>query len=198
MTERSSFSRAVFGRAVADTWQFFEYKPRDFILFLVTLLLGAACAYVFIGKLETKNELVLSGAFTLAPSAIVIAAVFLWHLWLAPAAVAYDAAMAALAEVAASKIAPPPEPVNWAIWKKRSYYTVAEFSAILANQDPVGNFAPSSDRTALVQLMLEWLRRITPRGAINEIGSPSLQSAIAREDAIKWADEIGFSVDHIK
>jgi hypothetical protein len=89
-----TFARLVFGRAVSDTARFLGYTRRDLVLGTIGLILGAVCAYKFVGKADTMSELAYIVAFTLAPGGLILFAVFGWHLWLAPSVLAYEAATA--------------------------------------------------------------------------------------------------------
>jgi hypothetical protein len=89
-----SFSRLVFGRAVADTVEFFGYTRRDAVLAAISVPLGFGMAFRFIGKADTMNEFILWVLVTVAPFGIVLLTIFAWHLWLAPSVLAYETATA--------------------------------------------------------------------------------------------------------
>lgn len=202
----SSFSAMVFNRAVKDTVHFFGYTIRDIVLGGVTLSLGALFAYVFIGKADTMREIVLIGAFTLAPAGIILCAIFLWHLWLAPVALAYDALREAHSQAVhvstqkpQPKSKPSPSPVNWTIWRQRAKYSVAELAAILAKDDPVG-MGMSHEQSAYLRLLIEELETERKAHARPSVLTPpvSRDTEIDRDAAIEWAKRKKFDVSHIE
>jgi len=198
-----SFGRLVFGRALADTGRFLGYTKRDIILGGITLALGGFLAYVFVGKADTLKEFAFIAAFTFAPAGIVMIAIFVWHLWLAPSVLAYEAvrSAAALSTTAPKQISTAPT-VNWAIWKQRSQYNLAELSSILAKEDPHGMSSHSA--TAFLDLLKEEVmgRKLA---TIKDSEAGPYQTAdlwptyysLPKDAALKWAADKGFDLSHI-
>ncbi|HJW40454.1 MAG TPA: hypothetical protein VJ476_04395 [Rhizomicrobium sp.] len=196
-----SFGWLVFRKAVSDTIQFLEYTTRDIVLGAITLIMGGALAYFFVGRADTVKEFAFIAAFTLAPAGIVMSFVFLWHLWLAPAAIAYEAAktmsQAVARSPAAAEVRKPQ--VNWAIWKHLNEYTVQEFSSILAQRDPEAGGGSNEEftfRRLMVQDIdddnLEFEKR-----KLDSLGKTSQSTVLNRNEAMKWAKKHGFNVSHI-
>lgn len=205
--EPLSFGRLVFGKAVSDTIGFLRYTTRDLILGAVTLALGAGLAYVFVGKADTMKELVFVAAFTFAPAGIVLISVFVWHLWLAPAALAYEAFQKTIPEPRpniASRLPGPKPSTNWAAWKARATYTLAEFGAILAREDP-GLEIETPGRESFTRLLAEAARTgqlVIRTGPYYDTGdSPDIYPnhfIIEKQPALTWAKGKGFDVSHVE
>jgi len=196
-----SFGWLVFGKAISDTVQFLRYTARDIALGAISLLLGGVLAYLFVGKADTVREFVFIGAFTFAPAGIVMFAVFLWHLWLAPAALAYEAVkVASLRTVSDVPFKIPERKINWSIWKKLDTFTVAEMASILAKRDPAAG-SSSNEEYSFKQLLLQdiWQSKLPVFERVtNSSGGPADETQVLRTAAIKWADKNGFDVSHIK
>jgi len=80
-------------------------------------------------------------AFTLAPAGIIMFAVFSWHLWLSPAALAYESAKAAMAVAISPTIVPQPKygestRTDWAPWKLMPAFQIEQLAKIIALDDP--------------------------------------------------------------
>lgn len=203
----NSFGRLVFGRAISDTARFFKYTRRDLILGAITVLLGGTLAYLFVGKADTMKELAFIAAFTLAPAGILMIAVFAWHLWLAPAAIAYEAALKALMRdnpPSTADATPKPPTVNWEIWKHRSALNLVEFAAILAKTNPASSVSPL-EKDEFLRLIKEdamasklpvWRDRYAEGHEQPDLWPANFD--VTKADAMKWAEAKGFDVSHIK
>lgn len=209
-----SFSRLVFGRAIRDTFRFLGYTRRDLVLGAIALILGAMCAYVFVGKANTMSELASIAAFTLAPGGMILFSVFVWHLWLAPNVLAYEAAHAALRRAPAivgdqySALAAPPKPaVNWAIWKQRDQYNLVELASLLAKADPA---VPKKKGEGNAEA--EGYLRLLKEDSITRKLSTLMDSRaehyykpdhwptyfrVKKEVALEWAQSRNFDLSHI-
>jgi len=135
-----------------------------------------------------------------APAVVLWFFLFVWHLWLAPAALAYEAI----------KAIPPPSPpekparavpekkdppINWIVWKQMPSYTLKEFAAILAKDEPSSMKTPYEQAAFFKLIMSEAESGKLPyiREMLEGYGRPieralDADSRIWREDAIKWAD----------
>src|ERR1051325_830687 len=152
-----SFSRQVFGYAVSHTRRALASKTRDAAWALPLALLGFAIYYFRFGWPAMSHQFVDALYTTIAPIIIAVAGVFLWHLWLAPAALAYEAARAARPTVAptvAQQQSPRPQQINWAIWKRLQRYRLTDFASILAKRDPLLNSA-TTEELAFSKLLLQ-------------------------------------------
>lgn len=92
-----SFGRLVLARAWFAAWAFFESKTKDAVLFVSFLVVGGVAYYCLFGLPATKDQIVPVLIFTVGPMVALWLLLFVWHLWLAPAALAYQAAREALA-----------------------------------------------------------------------------------------------------
>ncbi|MBL6854434.1 MAG: hypothetical protein ISS15_03040 [Alphaproteobacteria bacterium] len=207
-SEGPSFSGLVFGRAVKDTATFLGYTRRDLIIGAIALILGAGCAYLFVGRADTMNELALIVAFTLAPAGLILFAVFIWHLWLAPSVLAYEAAqeafkrppVAAPVPVAMPPLRPAAPAFNFSLWKRRQTYTVFELSELLAAAGRSDTETPVKSGDALL-LILEAMKLKTLKYVIeyreNYTGdryeiAPHGDTVMNKAEAINWANANGF------
>src|SRR5438552_2885117 len=158
-----SFSKQVLSRAWFAAWQFFESKTRDAILFVFLFGSGAVAYYQLFGWPATKEQVVPVLIFTVGPIVGLWVLLFLWHMWLAPAALAYEAAKetaqarneAALPRRVAAR---QEKPVNWLPWKQMDHYTIRDFAAILSKEDPV-SIGSSHEKQAWFNLLIDEARR---------------------------------------
>jgi hypothetical protein len=201
-----SFGRLVFGKALSDTGQFLKYTKRDAMLGVFSLALGGTLAYVFVGKADTLKEFAFIAAFTFAPAGIVMIAVFIWHLWLAPSALAYEAAKASVGNSKPDSVVPKKEQVNWAPWKQRSQYSLYEFAKILAKTDPAAQRL-STEGSSFLRLLLEEVqnRKLAALPTFRpdiwgeqHLSNPDYETEVQRVAAITWAESKNFDVTHIK
>ncbi|GAA0546203.1 hypothetical protein FHS83_000725 [Rhizomicrobium palustre] len=203
-----SFGRSVLGKAFSDTKLFFRYTMRDAILAITTLALGVWFAYTFIGKTDTVKEIAFMAAFTFAPLFIVALTIFIWHLWLAPAAITYEAMKSVQQAIDGANIASAAKEhsINWAPWKYRSKFTIYEFAKILAKTDPASQ-AMSMEGSAFARLILEDVNnRALPYIQEYDAGyggtkyrvKTSYDTSVKREDALQWAAAKDFSTEHIR
>lgn len=202
-----SFGWLVFRRAWFGALGFFESWRRDLLAASVSFAVGESIYYRTHGLPATWADGVDNLIHLLAPVVVLWALLFVWHLWLAPSALAYEAARKA---AAAAPVAPigseqtrRPRVINWAIWKQRDKFTLSEFASVLAKVDPSkpGNDA---DRDAMLKLIQEdAMARKFPlikdrlAGAYCQPDLYPLDFSIKKEDAIKWASQRGFDVSHI-
>jgi hypothetical protein len=129
---------------------------------------------------------------------------FIFHLWLAPSALIYEAAKS-LSAGRAPTPPPPTKPINWLVWRQRQRYEVQEFAAILARNDPVSALLPneqaSFQKLILEQLKTNKLSYIEGYGenysGRYELGIDEF-TEIEKDVAIKWAEARGFDVSHVK
>ena len=198
-----SFGRLVFGKALSDTGQFLKYTRRDLIIGCVTMVLGILLAYLVVGKTDTMKEIVFFTAFTLAPAGAVMFAIFIWHLWLAPSALAYEAARSAVARATAV----PNETwttslIDWAIWRQRDRYNLVELSSILAKEDPNG--ISSSNASAFLDLLKEntmshklTVIKDSEAGPYQTADTWPTYFSVPKNAALKWAADKEFDLSHI-
>jgi hypothetical protein len=209
--QEPSFGWLVLRKAVADTKEFFGSTTRDVAMGAFLAVLGFANYWRRYGLPAVRDEFLSAFYSTFEPLLIVVAMVFVWHLWLAPAAIAYEAARTAFKQRnTTSKQPPQPKtqpPVKWAIWKQMERYKAQEFAAILAKNDPASSMS-STEQEAFLRLIIEqmrtkalsYVRRYSQdylSGGTEEI-DPNEFTEIKRIDAIKWAQSRDFDVSHIK
>jgi hypothetical protein len=205
----SSFSKQVLSRAWFAAWGFFDSWKRDLVLFAASLVVGGGYYLQDHGWPKDVWGAMDAIIHAAAPAVIIWLGLFLWHLWLAPSALAYQAAKEAISEAHAARPAAPrpvkPEKgINWAVWKQRSTYTLIEFAAILAKADPGSNLENSEQKSFSKLLIEDAMGRKLPvqRGRNAEDWySPDIYPTyfiITRGDALKWAEAKGFDVSHIR
>jgi hypothetical protein len=206
-TEQPTFSSLVFGKAISETRQFFGSKPRDLALATVSIATGFGLYWYFQGWPVAMEQFASVAAFTLAPLGLVLLAVFFWNLWLAPAALAYEAAKAISTHQSIEEIRLETsmyESVNWAIWKQRSSYRITEFASILAEIDP--NTLDTAEVKAFLSLLKEEVsggklkaarRKGFETGQYSVMESPSVYE-ISKSNALAWAKAKNFDVSHIE
>lgn len=198
--QERSFESKVIRRAWFAAWRFFEATPRKAIVYLVLVAVGAVAYYVLHGVPATKEQLVPVFYFTIGPLMALWALLFIWHLWLAPAGLAYEAARQAEEAIRVSR--PPPIPaVDWAPWKLRINYTLPELAAILAKEDP--NSQETSKRAGYLNLVVEaadagniFPLMLEPHANPYATVPPG-SYIVSREGALRWAQANGFDVSHI-
>ncbi len=89
----------------------------------------------------------------LRPLGVFTVIVFLWNLWLAPAALAYEAVRGRIPQAGTTVEIRPPAP-DHSIWKRRDSYSIREFAALLDDIDPSsGQF--TNRASAIERLLLE-------------------------------------------
>lgn len=201
------FHWLVARKAWFAAWRFFEKKPRDAILFLVFIAAGGFVYYKLYGLPATKEQIVPVLIFTVGPIVALWVAIFIWHLWLAPFAILYE-------EFRANSIMQPSDkplipaklaPINWAIWKQRSEYSIYEFAKILSRTDP-GSQSMSTEGSSYARLLSEEMKnkklKYIPEYGYSLDGSRfqkaiGYETYIKRDDALQWAVAKNFSVDHV-
>ncbi len=212
----SSFGRQVFDRAWFGAWNFFGSRMRDIAIFGASLVFSGLLTWFLFDLNETWAQVMSVLIFTVAPAVAIWLLLFLWHFWLAPSAIAYEAARKAYAQNPEQKnrnfsvrIGAGP-PVNWAIWKQRNSISLMEFAAILAKNDPgtipdnPENTRPGDERNFLRLLQEEAGRNAIPTRPnqyAERFYTPALYPGyfdVQRADAIKWAEAKGFDVAHFK
>jgi hypothetical protein len=197
-----SFGVLVFWKTFENTKRFFASIRHDILLSVVCLSIGFGLFWYFRGMPNAMEQAVSAIAFTLAPFVVLLIAVFLWNLWLAPCELAYKAVQQK-PEINDPVSCVPP---NWAIWKQREAYTISEFAALLNNSDPGSrNFPPS--KYAYVKLLKEHadqhkLKYIDEFGYNDNAGQRfprpiDNDTKIKKEDAIKWAVSMNFDISKI-
>lgn len=203
-TEPTSFGWHVWDRAISETIRFFGYKVRDIVLGVTTFTLGLGLAIYFVGKVDTMKEIGFMAVFTFAPAGFLLFAVFLWNLWLAPSALTYTTAVAALERAALAQPSAKPEKlkssINWAVWRQRAKYTLYEFAAILANEDPASG-QMNNETSAFASLLIESVKEKKLNAARIEwdlAGEVGGLTEIMKPDALAWARYRDFSVRHIE
>ena len=151
--------------------------------------------------------------FTVGPIIAFWLAVFIWHLWLSPGALVFEAIeqQAAAQQESSStplgtgalSVSPREKAINWAIWSQKSAYNLKQLAGILAKVDPSRDDR-SPDRIAYLKLLQEEamagkLRLVRDRLA-KSYWQPDLYPAyfsITKEDAISWAKSKNFDLSHI-
>jgi hypothetical protein len=157
--KEQTFGRTVINRAWFEAWLFFESKTRDAILFAILFAAGGVVYYRLYGWPATKEQVVPVLIFTVGPIVGLWMLLFVWHLWLAPSALAYEEARKAFLEQKTDRASGLPRPtpipaINWAPWKHRGEFSLYEFAKILAKIDPAGQ-SLSTEGSAYIRLLLE-------------------------------------------
>ncbi len=203
-----SFGWLVLTRAWFGAWAFFDSWKRDLVVFVVSFAAGEATYYRLHGLPATWRDGLDNLIHLAAPVVIIWLLLFAWHLWLAPSALAYEAARKA----ATTKAAPPSEPkqvapvpaINWAIWKQRSSYNLKEFAAILAKFEPTSDRDPPEKASYLRLITQDAMSRrlhVTPNNLAESHQTPDLWPEcfdVPKAAAVAWAEGKTFDVTHIK
>jgi hypothetical protein len=203
-----SFSWLVLKRAWFGALGFFESWQRDLVAFFFSFGIGEAIFYRTHGWPATWSDGMDNLIHLVTPVVVLWVLLFVWHLWLAPAALAYEAARQSVTHPKSKKFSdnigttPPKPEVNWAIWKQRSNYRLTELASILAKIDPNGNDTPESE--GFLDLLKEdaMARRLPcrPNRLAESRYQPDLYPAsfdVQKTDALKWAAEKGFDLSHV-
>jgi hypothetical protein len=204
--EHLHFSRLVLRRAWRNTWWLLKDRTIDVAIGGASVVVGAAIFLRVYGWDEMTKEVVTFLAFALAPAGLFLVFAFLWNLCLASDELVYEAISGLAPTTATLQIKSPPQPVNWGIWKKRTRYAVDQFAAILAKLEPMAAASPAEKASfrelileAIKEKELEYVREFyidfTGHKVQRDI---SEDTEIKKEDAIAWAEDNGFSVDHVK
>lgn len=110
---------------------------------------------------------------------------------------------AALEEQVAKKLAAiPPEPtkpsVNWAIWRARENYTIAEFASILAKEDPLSK-EHTLDQHSFELLLIEAVQHQHDEDPQHFLDPDVTEyTKVKRQGIIAWAKGKGFDVSHVE
>jgi hypothetical protein len=205
-----SFGWLVIVRAWQGTLETFETTWRAIVLAIVLAIVSLGVQFGHSGKDAMMADVGTTIWQTLLPIAVVGGIILFWNLWLAPAALAFEAAQKALAAAqapasASVPMAPPEPPINWAIWKHRSEYNMYEFAKILAKTEPADSTL-SREAAAYLRLVREEVDnkrlKYIPRYAMGfesryEV-SVDEYSEIPRADALAWAKAKGFDVSVVE
>jgi hypothetical protein len=89
-----TFGRQVFRRAWSSAWAFFGSWQRDAGLFVFFTVVGGVPYYWRHGWPDTWSDTLDAVLSVAAPAIVLWLLLFVWHLWLAPSAIAYEAAKA--------------------------------------------------------------------------------------------------------
>jgi hypothetical protein len=206
-----SFGRLVFGRALSETWHLFNSKLKDALYVVLSIIVGFPLYALFWGlpngMPRAMTDVIPIVMFSFVPLGIFVACVFLWNLWLAPIALAYEAtkenSLSDSPLLLAKKVVRP----NWAIWKHMQEYSVRQFAAILANNDPMSAMV-TSELATFQQLILEEIEteklayipeyQTNPHSGTRHVKPIDERTKIRKEAAIQWAESKSFNVAHIK
>ena len=204
MPKEYSFTRLVWGYAISHTWKAFRSKVWDAFYVLISSIIGVPLFIWMFGVPEaTKEALGLIG-FAFVPLGIFFICGFVWNLWLAPSALAYDAVNNRLQLLSSPSSAPVeirPNPPDFTLWNKRNSYSIREFAALLDGIDPAAgmntNRAQGLERLLIEEASggrLDYARRYKTvstnvfDGTTKKIEvSPDVTTQIARKAAIDWA-----------
>lgn len=212
-----SFGHLVWARAWWSSWSPFRDRRLDIVLGLISLIVLAvrkSNTPEFPQSLDDWSADIVS---VLAPFVIVWFILFVWHFWLAPAALAYEAAKEAARvrtdlpvltyQEQKTEAKPEPRKPDYAIWKQRSSYNVNEFAALLDNSDPSERPLTPNAR-AYKRLLLEAVQNkkisYTPEYGLNEWDGRRYEMSvneftqIPRAVALSWAESKSFDVSRLK
>ncbi len=204
--QEPSFGRQVVRRAWFASWKFFEDRRHDIGLGFLGVLLAAYQRFTIRGISTSLPDLGMDCVSILAPFVVMWALLFVWHFWLAPSAMVYDASRRVAESIAeASRPQKESRPINWAPWKHRTHYTLYEFAKILSKTDPAAQ-ALNTEGSSYLRLLIEAMknRAIKYVPLSNE---PPLERYLKytdannrgeRDDLLWWAESKGFPTDHIK
>jgi len=204
-TKQKSFGQLVLARTWWNSWEFFGSVRHDVSIGVISVI------FTIYHQTTKQHPFTLwdvgAGVVTLLlPFVVVWALLFLWHFWLAPSALAYEAmkeAQTSKPTMSAPQRQMPQLPAtNWAIWKQMDAYSLFEFAAILAKQNPEDQSRNKEEMSFLKLLeqdaranKLKLSKRVRSSAYSDDI---SHYSEISRADAIAWADMRRFDVGHIK
>lgn len=124
----SLFGWLVFKQAVAGTRKFFGSKTRDVVLAFLALVVGFGVYWYFRGLPVAIDQLLSILMFTTVPFTLFVMSVFIWNLWLAPAALLYESRDHHTPSGAGK--------VDWHPWIDMESYTARQMALILAKDDP--------------------------------------------------------------
>jgi hypothetical protein len=205
-----SFPRLVFLKALKNTVAVFRSRLRDAAYVFLSLVTGGAIYYAIWGLPRAMSEALPIVIFSFAPLGIFVFCVFLWHLAIAPAELLYETIKESTPVPSSAPAASPARvkpAVMWSIWKQMDDYTLKQFAAILARDDPIDMSYPhdqaaylklldSDVRSGKLPYIKEILRNFHDDPYEREINE---KPHIRKADAIKWADaHEGFDVIHIR
>lgn len=205
------FGKQAFRLAARGTWA--DYKSRVegfggtgvitvFTLFAIASLHGLSDMWM-----EAQTYEIIIGA-----NVGWVALLFLWHLWLAP----YELALEAIRKAARPPLEsfqrtpaqPAAKPVNWMIWKQMEQYTLKQFAAILAKDDPIAMTASHEQRAYLELLLADIKSGKLPRVKVMLVHAYEgyeyertidWETPVKKADAMAWADaHEGFDVSLIR
>ena len=167
----------------------------------------------FMGWPDTWKDAMDNLIHIAAPAVAIWVLLFIWHLWLAPSALVYEA----LKEAQSFAKGPPlpaevlkrEKPINWAIWKQRPTFTLKEFADVLRACGTYQQFGNRSDRFCstdtgddIAQKVLACQFTQTKYSGYTMGNFPPAQYPhmykLQKEAAIKWAKSKNFDVSSIK
>ena len=204
-----SFGRLVVGKALSGTKRAFESLLRDVVIGVLSAAFGFGAYWRIFGLPEAMSETLSFILFGFGPLGFIVTAVFFWNLWLAPAELAYQAALARGEVIAVASAIPAAKhkEINWAPWRKMPTYTIMQFAKVLAQDDPASG-TQSTEASAFRQLLwiaannqtLGYKLRTLRSGYDGRPYTEELcvNSEISRAEAISWAKRQDFDVEHIE
>lgn len=201
--DKKSLERQVLERAWRGTWAFFGSWQRDLAVFSLTLAVVAANYYLRSGWPTDWWAVMDYLAVLVAPVCILWLLLFVWHFWLAPFGVIYQAWMDSIPEQPLIRnVAIPARPINWTPWKLREKYELRQFARILVGRDPNG-----SD-TNECHAYLDVLKQEVNSGKLKahllrdsytrRMQAARYDTEIDRAVAIKWAKDHVIDISHIE
>jgi hypothetical protein len=213
-TKPATFEWQVISRAWFSAWQFFESWRRDIGVFVFSFVVGEWLFFRVHGWPDTWKDAMDNLIHIVAPAVAIWILLFVWHLWLAPSALVYEAFRKAYSERRpdiASRLPGPtlPPPINWAPWKVRGEYSLYEFAKILAKTDPAAQ-AMNTEGSAFIRLLLEEINagnlEYIPRFDYRTDGvrmtkyelDADYDTCVKREVALAWAATKRFPIDHVR
>jgi len=206
--ETLTFGQQVGRRAWFSAWAFFESRTRDAVLFTVIVAIGGGTYYKLYGWPAAWEQIVSILIFTVGPIVALWLLLFLWHLWLAPTALAYEAAREAVQFTSLPDDYVPLSTrpaVNWAPWQRRTKYNLLELASILAKVEPSGSTGSDSEEASYLELLKEETTTGRLRFQRNRRAEDYYQPDVwptffdvEKVDAMKWAESKGFDLSHIQ
>ncbi len=203
-----SFERQVLARAWFGAWAFFESWRRDIGVFVFSLVVGGWAFWKVHGWHAAWSDAMDVLIHVAAPAVILWLLLFVWHVWLAPSAIVYEELRKAQTAAPIEKAGSGQKPTNWGIWRQMDFWTIKQFSAILARDDPaltkMGTEQSAFFRLIIADVKANKLPHIKEMvqsvwGNQGTYERPiDVDTKIRKADAIRWAKaHDGFDTSHV-
>lgn len=204
-----SFTGLVIGYAVSHTFRIFRSKIYDALYVLFSCIVGVPLFIWLWGMPDAVREGAALILFAFAPLGVFTASVFIWHLWLAPAALAYEGASSVFVSMRPQiQSEMRPAPPDYHTWKQYELWSTDAFACLLDDIDPAGTGRTRRSISicgliidAMRQNQISYIKRYKSDYWSDDGASevrPDGQSQIPRLAALSWAETHGYDVEKLK